>query len=177
MSDTLGKSIRLTVFGESHGPAVGAVLEGLPPGLKVDMGYIEHELERRRPLKSISGARREDDVPEFVSGVRNGFTEGTPLTVIIRNTDVRREDYGSQPTLARPSHADLTAQAKYLGYQDASGGGHFSGRLTAPIVAACAVLKQALEAKGITIDTRVRKIAGLLCNAQQGGCGSLDARS
>ena len=125
------------------------------------MGYIENELERRRPLKSISGARREDDVPEFVSGVRNGFTEGTPLTVIIRNTDVRREDYGSQPTLARPSHADLTAQAKYLGYQDASGGGHFSGRLTAPIVAACAVLKQALEAKGITINTCVRKIAGL----------------
>ncbi|MBQ5414934.1 MAG: chorismate synthase, partial [Firmicutes bacterium] len=136
MSDTLGKAIKLTIFGESHGPAVGAVLEGLPPGLKVDMEYIEAELERRRPLKSLKSARREADIPEFISGVRNGFTEGTPLTVLMKNSDVRREDYDSLQTLARPSHADLTAQAKYLGYQDASGGGHFSGRLTAPIVAA-----------------------------------------
>ena len=160
MSDTLGKAIKLTIFGESHGQAVGAVLEGLPPGLKVDMEYIEAELERRRPLKSLKSARREADIPEFVSGVRNGFTEGTPLTVLMRNSDVRREDYDSLQTLARPSHADLTAQAKYLGYQDASGGGHFSGRLTAPIVAAGAILKKALEDKGIHINTRVKKIAG-----------------
>ena len=160
MSDTLRKAIKLTIFGESHGPAVGAVLEGLPPGLKVDMEYIEAELERRRPLKSLKSARRESDIPEFVSGVRNGFTEGTPLTFLMKNFDVRREDYDSLQTLARPSHADLTARAKYFGYQDASGGGHFSGRLTAPVVAAGAILKQALEDKGIYINTRVRKIAG-----------------
>ena len=168
MGSVFGNSIKLTLFGESHGPAVLAVLDGLPPGLAVDMGYISAEMDRRRASGSLSTARREPDVPEFISGVKDGFTEGTPLAVLIRNTNVKREDYdgisggedGTGSCLARPSHADFTAQSKYLGYQDASGGGHFSGRLTAPIVAACAVLKQALEKKGIKIETQIKEVGG-----------------
>ena len=159
MGSIFGNSIKLALFGESHGPAVGAVIDGLPPGLAVDMDYIMKEMDRRRASGDTSTSRREADEPHFISGVKDGLTEGTPLTVLIDNNDVRRSDY--ENTAARPSHADYSAQAKYLGFQDASGGGHFSGRLTAPIVAACAILKLALEEKGILIDTQIFALGGV----------------
>ena len=158
MSNTYGKAIRITLFGESHGPVVGAVADGLPPGLKIDMAYISAELDRRRASGEQSTSRREPDIPEFISGVKNGYTEGTPLTVIFKNTDVRSSDYENLVSVPRPSHADYTAQVKYLGFQDASGGGHFSGRLTAPLVAVGAILKKALERSGITINTRLKRV-------------------
>ena len=168
MGSVFGNSIKLTLFGESRGQAVGAVLDGLPPGLKVDMDYISSEMDKRRARGSYSTERREKDVPEFISGVKDGFTEGTPLTVIIKNTDAKpagcdaqSQEGCSKPFIPRPSHADFTAQAKYLGFQDASGGGHFSGRLTAPITAACAVIKQALETKGIFIGTHILRLGEL----------------
>ena len=159
MGSIIGNNIKPTLFGESHGSAVGAVIDGLPPGLKVDLDYIHAEMDRRRAKDSLSTARREADEPRFISGVKDGFTEGTPVAVIIENTDARRSDYES--SAARPSHADYTAQVKYKGFHDASGGGHFSGRLTAPIVAACAILKQALEEKGISIQTCIKSLGGI----------------
>ena len=168
MGSVFGNSIKLTLFGESRGQAVGAVLDGLPPGLKIDMDYIASEMDKRRARGPYSTGRREKDVPEFISGVKDGFTEGTPLTVIIKNTDAKpagcdaqSQEGCSKPFIPRPSHADFTAQAKYLGFQDASGGGHFSGRLTAPITAACAVIKQALETKGIFIGTHILRLGEL----------------
>ena len=161
MSNTFGKSIKITLFGESHGPAVGAVIDGLPPGLKVDREYILREMDRRRAFGALTTARQEADIPEFISGVKNGFTEGTPVALIIKNENARPEEYSKTASVARPSHADWTAQAKYLGFQDASGGGHFSGRLTAPLVAAGAILKQALEKRGILINTVISRLHGI----------------
>ena len=160
MSNSFGKAIKVTLFGESHGPAIGAVVDGLPPGLRIDETYIAAEMDRRRAAGKISTARHEADLPEFISGTKDGYTEGTPLTILIRNTDVRSSDYEKTASLARPSHADYTAEVKYLGFQDSSGGGHFSGRLTAPLVAAGAVLKLALEEKGIDINTRICRLGG-----------------
>ena len=160
MGSVFGRSIKLTLFGESHKAAAGAVLDGLPPGPKVDMDYISSEMNKRRARGAYSTGRREADVPEFISGVKDGFTEGTPLCVIIKTTDARPSDYEKSP-VPRPSHADYTARAKYLGFQDACGGGHSSGRLTAPIVAACSVLKQALESKGILIGTHISRLGEL----------------
>ena len=155
MSNNFGKAIRVTLFGESHGSCIGACIDGLPPGLKIDADYIAEELAKRSARGSISTARREADIPEIVSGAASGFTQGTPLTVLIRNTDTDRSAYASAGRIARPSHADFTAQAKYMGFQDASGGGHFSGRLTAPLVAVCAIVRRALEDKGILIGTHI----------------------
>ena len=161
MSNTLGKAIRVTIFGESHGAAIGAVIDGVPPGLKVDSAYIAAEMDRRRAAGAASTARKEADIPEFLSGVKNGYTEGTPLALIIKNENIKSSDYDKLSGIARPSHADWTAQAKHLGYQDASGGGHFSGRLTAPLVAAGAILKQALGEKDIKIETRIVRLHGI----------------
>ena len=161
MNNTIGNLITLTVFGESHGPAIGGVLDGLPPGLPVDEAYIASQMDLRRAVGKISTGRHEADVPEFLSGVKDGMTEGTPLAFIIRNTNVKRSDYDSLSETARPSHADYTGHVKYCGYQDASGGGHFSGRLTAVLVAAGAILRQALEQKGILIGTHIRSLHGI----------------
>ena len=161
MSSTFGKAIKITLFGESHGPAVGAVVDGLPPGLKIDMGRINAELARRSGLESISTARREPDAVEFLSGEKDGYTQGTPLTIVIRNTSVKTGDYEALGAAARPSHADYTGLVKYLGFADASGGGHFSGRLTAPLVAAGAIIRTALEEKGITIGTHISRLHGI----------------
>ena len=161
MSNTFGKAIKITLFGESHGPAVGAVVDGLPPGLKIDTKRIEAELARRSGIESISTARREPDAVEFLSGEKDGYTQGTPLTIVIRNTAARPQDYEKTVKTLRPSHADYTGYAKYLGFADASGGGHFSGRLTAPIVAAGAILQTALEEKGITVGTHISRLHGI----------------
>ncbi len=161
MSNTIGKNITLTLFGESHGPAIGAVLDGLPAGMKIDMEYVQHCMEQRRAVGSISTGRSEADVPEILSGVKNGHTEGTPIAIVIRNTNVHSEDYQPIQDLARPGHADYSAEKKYHGYQDASGGGHFSGRLTAPMTACGAILRSALEEKNIYIGSHIASLHGI----------------
>lgn len=163
MKNTFGNTISLTLFGESHGPAIGAVLDGLPPGLVIDEKYIGNKLRQRRAQGKISTARQEEDRVEFVSGVFEGRTTGTPLCLLIRNEKAHSADYGdgrkSRP--ARPSHADYTGFCKYEGYEDYRGGGHFSGRITAPLVAAGAILAQALEGRGIYIGTHILHAAGV----------------
>ncbi len=161
MKNTIGNSLTLTIFGESHGSSIGAVLDGLTPGLDVDTDYINKLLSLRRPRGSISTARREADEFSVVSGVFNGKTTGTPLTILIPNSDTRSSDYEKTQLLARPSHADFTARSKYHGFEDFRGGGHFSGRITAAIVAAAGIILPALEKKGIKIGTHVKKCAGI----------------
>lgn len=157
MKNTFGNAITVTLFGESHGPAIGAVLDGLAPGIKIDKEYIAAKLEQRKAKGKISTKRQEADEFKILSGVFNGYTTGTPLAIIIENKDVRSADYDTLGRMARPSHADLTAHYKYGGYEDFRGGGHFSGRLTAPLVAVGAILMKALEEKGIYIGTHIKK--------------------
>jgi len=161
MKNTFGTSVAVTLFGESHGPYIGAVIDGLAPGIEIDEDYIAHMLTLRRPAGKISTPRKEQDAFMIVSGAVNGKTTGTPLTILIPNENVKSGDYAAMKTVARPSHADYTAQCKYHGHQDSRGGGHFSGRITAALVAAGAVCKCALEKKGIYIGTHVKKCAGV----------------
>ena len=161
MKNTIGNSVAVTLFGESHGEAIGAVIDGLAPGIEINRDDIAHMLTLRRPSGKISTPRKEKDDFRIVSGVVNGKTTGTPVTILIPNENVKSGDYAQMATIARPSHADYTAQCKYHGYQDARGGGHFSGRITAALVAAGAVCKCALEQKGIYIGTHVKKCAGI----------------
>lgn len=153
MKNTFGNSIAVTLFGESHGEAIGAVIDGLAPGIEVDEEKIRLYLLRRRPSMATDTPRQEQDDFRIVSGVFNGKTCGTPVTIIIPNADVRSKDYEYGP--ARPSHADLAAHAKYHGFEDYRGGGHFSGRITAAVVAAGGILLPALEKKGIRIGTHI----------------------
>ena len=161
MKNTFGTSVAVTLFGESHGPAVGAVLDGLAPGIPVDEAFIAHQLTLRRPFGAISTARVEPDRFEIVSGVYEGHTTGTPLTILIPNEDVRSGEYSVLRSLARPGHADYTAYAKYHGFADWRGGGHFSGRLTAALVAVGAVAISALRTRGIVIGTHIARCGGV----------------
>ncbi len=161
MKNSFGSQISVTIFGESHGPAVGAVIDGLAPGISVDMEYIKRRMEERRPSGGISTARRESDIPEILSGVFNGYTTGTPVTLVIKNESARSRDYESISDIPRPSHADFTAECKYHGFQDYRGGGHFSGRVTAALVAAGAIIRAALEKKGIFIGTHIAKLKNI----------------
>lgn len=161
MKNTIGTSIQLTVFGESHGPAVGAVLDGLAPGIPVDEAFIASWLSRRRPSGRTDTARVEKDEFRILSGVCDGHTTGSPLTIVIPNADTRGSDYAAIQDIARPSHADYAAQAKYHGFQDKSGGGHFSGRVTAGIVAAGAVCLKALERRSIFVGTHILSCGGV----------------
>lgn len=161
MKNTFGNSISLTLFGESHGAMIGAVLDGLAPGIAVDEDFIRAQLDKRRPVGKISTARHEADEFQIVSGVFEGKTTGTPLTVLIPNTAQHSKDYAATRSLARPGHADYTAYAKYHGYEDYRGGGHFSGRVTAALVAAGAILIDALREKGIVIGTHIQSCAGI----------------
>lgn len=161
MSNTLGKNLTLTLFGESHGAAIGAVLDGLPGGVRIDPEYIADMMEQRRAAGSISTGRHEADGVQFLSGVRDGFSEGTPVAIMIANTNVRRNDYDNLRDTARPGHADYAGHIKYNGYEDPSGGGHFSGRLTAPVVAAGAIARSMLKEKGILIGTHIASLAGI----------------
>ena len=161
MKNTFGNSVAVTLFGESHGEYIGAVIDGLAPGIEIKREYIEHMLTLRRPDGKISTPRKEKDEFKIVSGVINGKTTGTPLTILIPNENVNSADYAELKTVARPAHADYTAQCKYHGHQDSRGGGHFSGRITAALVAAGAICKYALEQKGILIGTHVKKCAGV----------------
>lgn len=161
MKNTFGNSVSITIFGESHGEAIGAILDGMAPGIAVDRDYIAHMLTLRRPSGKISTPRQERDAFQILGGVVNGKTTGTPITILIPNENVKSGDYAQMATIARPSHADFTAQCKYHGYQDSRGGGHFSGRITAALVAAGAICKYVLEQKGIWIGTHVKRCAGI----------------
>ncbi len=153
MKNTYGQSVALTIFGESHGPAVGVVLDGLAPGLPVDEDLIRRQLSRRRPSTALDTPRREKDAYQILSGVWQGRTTGTPIAIVIPNENTRSGDYAYG--LARPSHADYAAFCKYHGNEDWRGGGHFSGRVTAPLVAAGAILLSALSGVGITVGTHI----------------------
>ena len=162
MSSSYGENLRLTIFGQSHSPAVGMTLEGLPAGVKLDMEKLRAFLSRRAPGQNAwSTARREADLPEFLSGLRGDVTCGAPLTAIIRNTDTRSGDYAPFAATPRPGHADYTASVKYHGFQDPAGGGHFSGRLTAPLCIAGGVCLQILEGLGIRVISRIAMIGGI----------------
>lgn len=162
MKNTFGSSLAVTVFGESHGSHIGAVIDGICPGIEINTEFIDAQLSKRRPSLSCDTKRREPDKYEIVSGVFEGKTTGTPLTVIIPNTETRSADY--RRNAPRPSHADYAAAEKYHGYEDYRGGGHFSGRITAALVACGGILLPALEKLGIKIGTHVLECAGV-CDA------------
>lgn len=161
MKNTFGSSVCVTIFGESHGPQIGAVLDGMAPGIAVDEAYIEEKLALRRPSGAISTKRVEPDHFRILSGVYNGYTTGTPICIAIPNQDTRSKDYAATRYLARPGHADYTAFCKYHGFEDYRGGGHFSGRITAGLVACGAIALKALSAKGIRIGSHVASCAGI----------------
>ena len=154
--------MKYVIFGESHGPAIGVTLTGVPAGLELDMDAITREMARRAPGRSaLSTARREDDQPEILSGVFEGKTTGAPLCAVIANTDTRSQDYTRTKDLARPGHADYPARVRYQGYNDYRGGGHFSGRLTAPLVVAGAVAKQILARRGVFVGAHISSVYGI----------------
>lgn len=153
--------MKYEIFGESHGPAIGVVLTSVPAGLKLDTEFILAEMARRAPGKnSTSTARKESDLPEILSGVLDGVTTGAPLCAMIRNSDQHSSDYSEFKRKPRPSHSDYAAWARYNGHNDIRGGGHFSGRLTAPLVFAGAVAKLYLKEKGIEVTSVIRNIGG-----------------
>ena len=162
MSSTYGKNLKITIFGQSHSAAIGVTAEGLPAGFKVDMAQLNAFLARRAPGNSpLSTPRKEADAPEFLSGMVADTLCGAPLTAIIRNTNTRSGDYENLRDLPRPGHADFTAQMKFGGAQDVAGGGHFSGRLTAPLCIAGGIAKQILAEKGIAVSAHIAAIAGV----------------
>lgn len=162
MSSSFGENIRVSIFGQSHSGAIGVTVDGLPAGEKIDLAQLQRFLDRRAPGRNdYSTTRREADVPEILCGLKDGLTCGAPLTAIIRNGDVRSQDYEALRTTPRPGHADFTAQVKYGGAQDAAGGGHFSGRLTAPLCIAGGICLQLLAREGITVISRIASIAGV----------------
>ena len=159
--NSFGEIFRITTFGESHGAALGVIIDGVPAGLPIDLDFITAELSRRRPGQSaLSTARKESDVPEILSGVLNGIATGTPLAIIIRNTDQRSRDYSNVEHIFRPGHADYTYNAKY-GFRDYRGGGRSSGRETAARVAAGAVAKLFLATLGVNITAFASEIGGV----------------
>lgn len=158
MSSRIGKMIQINVFGESHGKAIGLTIEGLPSGVTLDFERIDLNLSRRRGIKELSTSRQEKDEYQIVSGYFNNKTTGTPLTFIIENKDVDDKVYDDIKDIVRPGHADYVSYLKYQGYQDYRGGGHFSGRLTTPLVIAGSIALQLLETKGIKVGSRIKQI-------------------
>lgn len=151
-----------TIFGESHGSAIGVTMTGVPAGIELDLDFIGAQLERRRPgQNALSTARSEADVPEILSGVFEGRTTGTPLCAVIRNTDTRSKDYSQLKICPRPSHADYAGQVRYKGCSDYRGGGHFSGRLTAPLVFAGALAQLILRRHGVEVHTHISMVGGV----------------
>ena len=159
MSSDFGKTLRVGVFGESHGAAIGVTVDGLPAGERIDMDELQTFLDRRRPGKNpLSTTRRETDVPEFLSGLRDGVTCGTPLCAVIYNSDQHSADYAELADKPRPSHADYTAWVKWRGQADRRGGGHFSGRLTAPLCVAGGIAGQILARRGIFVGAHLAAV-------------------
>lgn len=162
MSSTYGENLKLSIFGQSHGVAIGMTLDGIPAGLPVDTDALQVFLNRRAPGQNDwSTPRKEADRPEFLSGILDGFTCGAPIAAAIYNKNTRSGDYANLKDCPRPGHADLTAQIKYGGFQDAAGGGHFSGRLTAPLCIAGGLCKQWLEGMGIQVFAHIAAVAGI----------------
>jgi len=161
MKNTFGTNLCVTIFGESHGTAIGAVIDGLPAGIEINNEYILNKLAERRPSGRISTQRVEKDEFQIVSGAYEGYTTGSPLTVIIPNEQKISSDYKALEDTPRPSHADFTARVKYRGFEDKRGGGHFSGRITAALVAAGAIVSYALEKKGIYVGSHISYLGGI----------------
>ncbi|MDE5631603.1 MAG: chorismate synthase, partial [Muribaculaceae bacterium] len=165
-----GKIFRLTAFGESHGPAIGGVIDGVPAGMRIDTGAVQAQLDRRRPGQSVlTTARNEADRVEFLSGFLDGVTLGSPIGFIIRNTDHRSADYSAMADIYRPNHADYTYEVKY-GIREVRGGGRASARATASFVVAGAIARQALETLGIEISSEVKSVGGAF-----GGISEMEA--
>ena len=162
MSSTYGEFLKLSIFGQSHGPAIGMTMDGIPAGLPVDEEVLQQFLSRRAPgFGDYATSRKEEDQAKFLSGVYEGFTCGAPIAAMIRNNNTRSGDYDNLRDSPRPGHADYTAQVKYGGFQDAAGGGHFSGRLTAPLCIAGGLCKQWLEEYGIYVNAHIAAIGGI----------------
>jgi len=159
MSSTYGRNFKMSVFGQSHSAAIGVVIDGLPAGMKIDMDALKAFMARRAPGGRFATARKEADEFEVLSGIANGYTCGAPFAAQIRNKDARPGDYSAYKDTPRPGHADYTAQVKYKGFQDPTGGGHFSGRLTAPICLAGGIMRQILEQEGIRLAAHIKSIA------------------
>ena len=162
MQNTFGNNLTITVFGESHGSKIGAVIDGLPAGIKIDYDYIDKCLSLRRPMGKIETLRVEKDNYEIVSGVFNGFSTGSSICILILNENINSSSYEKNKDLARPSHADYVANEKYHGYNDYRGGGHFSGRITAAIVAAGAIVLSALEKFKIKIGYHIKQVGDVI---------------
>ena len=159
MSSVSGKNIKVSIFGESHSDVMGVTINGLKAGLNIDIEFIKLEINRRKPLEGLSTPRKEEDEFEIVTGYFNGYTTGAPLTVLVYNKNKISKHYDKE--IARPSHADYTANVKYGGYQDYRGGGHFSGRLTLLLVIAGAICKQVLKEKNIEIKSHISNIVNV----------------
>ena len=165
MSSVIGDKIKLSIFGESHGEAIGCVIDGLPAGTKIDMNAVYKDMQRRAPGKDKTATPRlEKDIPHILSGMLDNVTTGAPLAMVIENTNTKSGDYSNLMTVPRPSHSDYPAYVKYGGNNDIRGGGHFSGRLTAPLVFAGSVAKQILSQMGVTIGAHIKQI-GSVCDA------------
>lgn len=165
MKNSFGSSLTVSLFGESHGCAIGAVIDGLAPGILIDKSFISMRLWQRKPRRGTGTARTEADDFLILSGEKDGYTTGTPLTLVIYNQGQRSADYDTLRYTPRPGHADYAAEMKYHGFQDASGGGHFSGRLTAALVCAGALVEAALRDLGVKIHTHIKRMGGILDEA------------
>ena len=162
MSSEFGKLLKVSVFGQSHGKAIGVNIDGLPAGETIDLNALYAFMDRRKPGKSpLSTARKESDTPVFLSGIENGVTCGFPLCAIIENSDQHSSDYSELADKPRPAHADYTAKVKWGGHVDMRGGGHFSGRLTAPLCIAGGIAKQILARRGIYVGAHLAAVAGV----------------
>ena len=162
MSSTFGDKIKISVFGESHGNGIGVVIDGLPAGEKIDLDKVYAQMARRAPGRDKTAtARKESDIPNILSGMLGDTLTGAPLCAVIENTNTRSADYGNLLAAPRPGHSDYAAYVKYSGANDIRGGGHFSGRITAPIVFAGAVCRQLLEKKGVKIAAHIKSIGGV----------------
>lgn len=161
MGSSYGNRVKTSIFGQSHSEAIGVVIDGLPAGIEIDMEKLQAFMDRRAPGKTrFATARKEADAPKFLSGLVGNVTCGAPLCAVIENTDTRSKDYDNIRDLPRPGHADFTARVKFGGSEDVRGGGHFSGRLTAPLCIAGGIYLQILEKKGVTIETEILEIGG-----------------
>ena len=169
MSSFWNNRISISIFGESHGTSIGVVMDNLPPGEYIDMEKVLQFMARRAPKKDgTTTPRSEKDLPQVQSGMLNNRTTGVPLCAIIQNTDTRSKDYSNLERLPRPGHADYTGAMRYRGFQDVRGGGHFSGRLTAPLCFAGAICGQILERRGIYTGAHIAAITGkAICSHQR----------
>ena len=162
MSSEWGRFFKISIFGESHGAGIGVTIQGAPAGIPIDQEALFQFMSRRAPGKDkTSTPRKESDLPETLSGIFQGHTTGTPISALIRNQDTRSKDYGELAHTARPGHADYTGFLRYGGFQDFRGGGHFSGRLTAPLCYAGGIAKQILASRNIWVGAHVAQIAGI----------------